>query len=131
MILFPYQMGFRRLLTINEPMSEMSRKRLDRMFRTKAWRDTYDSRLRNEISPPEARDQFVALYEDDLKALGYGWVRHQLIEAPKVGSVARREMYHLFFATDHEAGDRIMEDVFSRPYVLDFPLSQQRPLFEV
>jgi len=39
-------------------------------------------------------------------------------------------MYHLVFATDHEKGDKIMRDVFQRPYVLDFPVTARQPLFD-
>jgi hypothetical protein len=57
-------------------------------------------------------------------------VRSKPIKAPLGPGMGRQEMYNLIFATDHGAGEKIMQDVFQRPYVLDFPVSGRLPLFE-
>ncbi len=74
---------------------------------------------------------YVELYEKGLKDLGYEDAFNRGVSAPvKPGSGGRRMMYHLFFATDHPTGQEIMKHVFTRGYVLDFPVSGQYPLFD-
>jgi len=129
LILFPLRMGLLRLLTTKRPISPGRRERLDSTFPSREWWTIYVARLEGKISPACANSRYLDLYCGGIKALGYRWVRSKPIKA-QLGPGMRREMYHLVFATDHPAGDKIMQDVFQRPYVLDFPVSGQPPLFE-
>lgn len=102
---------------------------LDSMLPGPGWREIYEQRLRNRIEPSDAKDRYVEMYRQGLENLGYRAFSHP-IRAPSRPSGRRRERYQLIFATQHAAGEAIMLDVFTRPYVLDFPVSVQRPLFE-
>jgi hypothetical protein len=92
------------------------------------WRSVYQSRLEGKITPDSAKKLYVESYREGLEALGYHAFSHPVREYSRVGS--RREMYQLIFATQHRDGEKIMKWVFKRPYVLDFPVSLQKPLFE-
>jgi three-Cys-motif partner protein len=102
---------------------------LDRLMPTTEWRDVYQARRANRITPSDAKERYVELYRQGLEDLGYSAFSH-IIQAPSKPGGKRQERYRLVFATEHEAGERIMLDVFRRPYVLDFPVSSQPPLFE-
>ncbi|MCI0849855.1 MAG: three-Cys-motif partner protein TcmP [Chloroflexi bacterium] len=129
LILFPLKTALVRQLAVLKPMTDAGFERVSRFFSTQAWRDIHQARKEEEISPPEALVRYLDLYCADLKALGYGWVLSKRIAIPaKPGGRNRRELYHLVFATDHEAGDRIMRNVFRRPYALDFLVTGQKPL---
>ena len=130
LILFPLRMALLRLMTTSSPISPTIGERLDSTFCSREWRSIYQARFRREISPPQAKDAYLDLYCNDVRALGYRWVHSKAITAPRAPGMQRQEMYHLVFATDHPTGKEIMKDVFQRPYVLDFPVSLQPPLFE-
>ena len=102
---------------------------LDRLMPEPGWRDVYELRRSRRISPSEAKDRYVELYRQGFQALGYRAFSHP-VQAPRIPGGKRLERYQLIFATEHEAGAKIMLDVFERPYVLDLPVSGQAPLFE-
>jgi hypothetical protein len=64
------------------------------------------------------------MYRQGLEDLGYKAFSH-IVQAPGVPGGTRRERYRLIFATEHPAGEKIMMDVFRRPYVLDYPFTAQ------
>jgi three-Cys-motif partner protein len=130
LILFPLRMALLRLMTTQRAITPRMSERLDRTFGSHAWAAVHETRVAGQITPREAQLQYLEDYCSSLRNLGYGWVRWKAITAPRAPGLRRQEMYHLIFATDHEAGDKIMEDVFRRPYVLDFPVSAQHRLFE-
>jgi len=130
LILFPLRMALLRLMTTERAIPPQMMERLDVVFGSQTWSGIHRARLDAHISPSEARLRYLDEYCIGLRSLGYGWVRSKAITAPRAPGLRRQEMYHLIVATDHEAGDRIMEDVFRRPYVLDFPVSAQHRLFE-
>ena len=129
LILLPLRMGLLRLLTIEEPISPRSITQLDRVFPNEQWRDVFEQRLAETISPAEAKQQYVRLYCDGLRALRYRFVDAAAITAPGVAGGRRQERYHLIFASDHPAGARIMKGVLGRPFGLDYPVTQQQTLF--
>jgi len=102
---------------------------LDRVMPGRDWRDVYQLRLERKISPSEAKDQYVELYRQGFLDMGYR-AFSRAVQAPSIPGGKRRERYQLIFATEHETGEKIMLDVFERPYVLDFPLTGQPPLFD-
>lgn len=131
LILFPLRMALLRLLTTQRAVNPEMSDQLDRTFGSHAWASIHKARVKGEFDPTEAQARYLGLYCGGLRELGYGWVRSKAIMAPRAPGLRRQEMYHLIFATDHEAGDKIMEDVFRRPYILDFPVSGRLPLFEL
>lgn len=128
LILFPSS-WLLRLLPRKGEVSAKHEQVLDSVLPGREWRDIYSKRLSGEIHPATAKDAYVELYRQGLESLGYTAFSHA-VEAPSQPGGRRRERYQLVFATQHEAGAQIMADVFKRPYVLDFPVSAQRPLFE-
>ena len=75
------------------------------------WRLVYRDRNRELIGPPEARRRFAYLYWMGLKKLGYRYVVNpKLLKSPR-----GKPLYFLFFASDHDAGERIMSHVLQKP----------------
>ena len=129
LITFPLRMAILRQLTVARQIGRAASALVSASFGTEEWRAIYNARLRGQVSPTRAKGAYLELFEGRVRQLGYRAVRSKAIVAPKVMGGARQEMYHLIFATDHPAGDEIMQDVFERPYFLDFPKSAQRALF--
>ena len=102
---------------------------LDKVMPGRDWRDVYQLRLERKISPSEAKDQYVELYRQGFLDMGYR-AFSRAVQAPSIPGGKRRERYQLIFATEHETGEKIMLDVFERPYALDFPVTGQAPLFD-
>ena len=127
LILFPIENAI-RLLPTKKPMTEYTEHQLERWLGTSEWQETYRARLDGSISPNEALQRYVDLYESRLRGLGYAFVEGKEVTAPAAPGRQRRTMYRLVFASDHSKGAKIMGDVFTRPYVLDFPVTGQMPL---
>ena len=123
--MFPLQMGIVRLLTTSAVMSRPSEERVDRIFPSPDWRHIYQGRLAGKISPADAMGEYVQLYCEGLKKLGYRHTNTRVISARTVAGARERELYYLIFASDSDTGDRIMKDVMTRTYDLDFPVTQQ------
>lgn len=130
MILFPLRMSLLRLLSVGDALTDQSASRWDSTLGNHDWFAIYQARLAGEIDPTEAQRRYLALYIAGLKRIGYKHVTSSVITAPRAPGLKRQEMYHLLFATDHDAGFRIMSDVMKRPYALDMPVSRQPTLFE-
>jgi len=130
LVLFPLRMALLRLLTLSRPVGAETEERLHQAFGDREWLNIYDARRKGHITATSAGTEYLKLYCGKVRALGYGWVGSKAIVAPRAPGTRRQEMYHLIFATDHPAGAEIMQDVFQRPYVLDFPVSGRLPLFE-
>jgi hypothetical protein len=130
MILFPLRMSLLRLLSVGDALSEQSATRWDSTLGNHDWFAIYGARLAGEIDPTEAQRRYLELYIAGLKSIGYKYVTSSVITGPRAVGLKRQEMYHLIFATDSDAGFRIMGDVMKRPYALDMPVSRQPTLFE-
>ena len=128
LVLFPMEMGFIRLLTISAVIRSVWKARVDRMFPDGSWWDVYQSRINGELMRSQAKVRYIEIYRRGLEALGYRHVSSHPITAPTVPGGQRRELYHLVFASDSDAGKKIMDYVFQRPYYLDFPVDLQPPL---
>lgn len=107
LILFPLQMCVLRLLNFKTgkvPPSHVEK--LERMLGAESpWRRIWQQRLAGEINTPEeTRAAFLDAYCHQLKKLGYGHVL-----AREVVSDDGRPLYYLVFASDHDAGKRIMK----------------------
>lgn len=130
LVVFPLRMALLRLLTLSRPIGSKTEARLNGAFGGHEWFKIYEARRNGDITRTHAKMEYLNLYCDKVRSLGYRWVRSKAIVAPRAPGTRRQEMYHLIFATDHPAGEDIMRDVFQRHYVLDFPVSRQPPLFE-
>ena len=128
LILFP-SMWLLRLLPRAGFINPQHDRVLSRVMPNDRWRQVYDDRLSGVMEPAEAKEQYAEIYRQALEALGYNAFRHR-IEAPSSPGARRRERYQLIFATQHPAGEKIMADVFARPYVLDFPVRPQMRFWE-
>jgi hypothetical protein len=91
------------------------------MFGTEEWQLIYEARLSGAITPARARDEYVNLMRWRLEnVLGYKWTH-----ALELMTERNQPLYDMIFATDHDAGNRII--VFTtllRPSFL--PCDKQR-----
>lgn len=102
LILFPTDMGFVRLAPDHPEL-------VTRIYGHDRWKDIYARRERGELTADEARSEYVRLYAEGFKTLGYGTVLDRQIKKSN-----GQPMYFLIFATDNDAGERIMDWVFDR-----------------
>lgn len=102
LILFPTDMGFVRLAPDHPEL-------VDRIYGHDRWRSIFERRDAGKITADQARGEYVQLYGEGLKGLGYRVVLDRQITKSN-GS----PMYFLIFATDNEAGERIMDHVFDQ-----------------
>lgn len=111
LILFSTHMGFLRTLNTAGYISQNVVDGMDKLFGTRAWLEIYERRLAGLISTDRATTEYVQLYAAGLKACGYKVVHDRAITDRGHNGRIR---YFLVFATDHDAGDRIMDSVFDR-----------------
>ena len=125
-VLFPYDMALVRFLVREGSPGEVwgpdAERRIDlAMPDTIRWRRIYQERNQGLFDAREARRRFAYLYWMGLKNLGYGYVlKPKLLSTPE-----GRPLYFLFFASDHQVGDRIMSHILTRPRPfeqLSFPI---------
>ena len=80
------------------------------LFGTSDWRLIYNRRVNGTLTPPEARDLYVDLFRCRLqRSLGYR--RTLTIE---MGNVSGAPVYTMVFASDSDAGVRIMSHVYGQ-----------------
>jgi three-Cys-motif partner protein len=114
LVLFPLQMCVLRLLNFKTgkvPKGHV--RKLEAMLGSESpWREIWQKRLLGEITTPdETRAAFLDAYCHQIKKLGY---RHVL--AREVMANSGRPLYYLVFASDHDAGKRIMRHEFAASY---------------
>jgi three-Cys-motif partner protein len=102
LILFPTDMGFVRLAPDYPDL-------VTRIYGHDRWKEIFDRRSREEISADQARSEYVRLYADGLKGLGYATVLDR-----QITKMNGAPMYFLIFATDNSAGEKIMDWAFDR-----------------
>lgn len=79
------------------------------LFGSTRWAAIQKLRFESTIEPTEAREEFVNLYRWQLEHdLGYRWT-HPM----EVKNLQGSPMYYMVFATDNEAGNRIMADLYN------------------
>jgi three-Cys-motif partner protein len=105
LILFPTDTGFMRLTQDHPAM-------VTRIFGHDGWREIYSRRESGELSPDQARGEYVRLYAKGLRDLGYRTVLDR-----QITKANGQPMYFLIFATDHEAGEKIMDHCFDQSRV--------------
>lgn len=108
-MLFP-SAGLMRTLTLDEEkLKEEDQERATRLFGEQSWRPIYDRRLAGRLSGADAREEYVNLMRRRLERdLGYRWT-HPL----ELKNLRGVPLYHMIFATDNEAGTKIMEHLYA------------------
>jgi three-Cys-motif partner protein len=119
LILFPTDMGFVRLAPDHPEL-------VTRIYGHDRWTDIYERRVRRQISAEAARGEYVRMYGEGLKGLGYATVLDRQIKKS-----TGHPMYFLIFATDNQAGERIMDSVFDRVRLRVAEELGQATLFEM
>lgn len=108
--LFPTSGIVRTLALEADKVSPADEARATRLFNTEQWRPIYELRLAHRITAAEARDEYVNLMRWRLEHdLGYRFTHPFELKNTRGGTV-----YHMIFATDHDAGTRIMESIYAR-----------------
>lgn len=103
-------------------LTERDEQRATRLFGDDAWRSIYDRRLAGRLGPADAREAYVNLMRWRLeRVLNYRWTH------PLELRTTRGPAYHMLFATDHEAGTRIMEHLY-RDAATIFPAMRQEAI---
>jgi len=112
---------FSRNLRTDGTVPESEATKLTRMYGTNQWRAIYEAKLAGLLEPKAAREEYVNLMRWRLEnVLGYKWT-HSLEIFNEGGS----SLYHMVFATDHEAGHRIMTSLYNAA-ANEFPVMRQQ-----
>lgn len=83
--------------------------RVEKMFGTAEWNEIWQARLRGALEPGRAKHELINLMRWRLQhELGYSTTLPL-----QIVSHGGKPLYTLIFATDHDAGDKIMRSVFS------------------
>lgn len=107
---------FIRTLPTSGNVRDVDARTLTLMYGTEQWRTIYEARVRGDLAPGNAREEYVNLMRWRLQhVLGYRRTHPLEVFNEQGGS-----MYHMIFATDHDAGDRIMTSLYRRA-VQEFP----------
>lgn len=122
-MLFPEPMFVRFLRTDGGEVEAVHERRISEMYGSDEWLHIYRARLGGRLTPAEARTEYVNLMRWRLQSvLGYTWTH-----ALEVHTEQGRPIYHLIFATDHDAGDRIMRHLYGKA-LDDFPKMRQQAI---
>ena len=112
---------FTRNLPVNGNIRDSDARQLTRMYGTNQWQEIYRARIEGRIEAGSAREEYVNLMRWRLeRILGY-----RKTHALEVFNEQGSSIYHMIFATDHAAGDRIMTSIY-RNAVNEFPIMRER-----
>lgn len=115
-VLFAAPMFVRLLPCDGSEVRESNIDKINRMYGTEDWRNIYEARLSADLTPAQARGEYLNLMRWRLeRILGYKWTLPIAVKNEGGGTI-----YYMIFATDHEAGDRIMRNVYAHAAV-EFP----------
>ncbi|HWX73727.1 MAG TPA: three-Cys-motif partner protein TcmP [Solirubrobacteraceae bacterium] len=108
-MLFPTA-GIVRTLALDEAkVTDEDKARATRLFGSEQWQPIYDLRAAGKISAAGAREEYVNLMRWRLERdLGYRFAHPFELKNTKGGT-----LYHMIFATDNDAGTRIMEAIYA------------------
>jgi three-Cys-motif partner protein len=114
-ILFPAGLSA-RMLPVDGGVHDRDAMLLTAMYGTDRWRDIYQGRLDNLLDGRQAREHYVNLMRWRIeKELGY-----RFSAALDILNEHGSSIYHMIFATDSDAGERIMMDLY-RKAAVEFP----------
>ncbi len=108
-MLFPTSGIVRTLALEAEKLSPADEARATRLFGTELWRPIYNLRVAGEIPGADAREEYVNLMRWRLERhLGYRFTHPFELKNTRGAT-----LYHMIFATDNDAGTRIMESIYN------------------
>lgn len=119
LILLPTDTGFVRLAPDRPEL-------VTRIYGHDGWKDIFERRSAEAISAEQARTEYVQLYAEGLRTLGYETVLDRQIKKANGAP-----MYFLIFATDNAAGQKIMDWVFDQVRLRVVEELGQTTLFEM
>lgn len=109
-LLFPTQGIVRTLALDADKVRPEDEARATSLLGTEAWRAIYDQRVEGKLSAHDAKDEYVNLMRWRLSEdLGY-----QRTHALELTNTREGTLYHMVFATDNDAGDSIMADIYAK-----------------
>lgn len=107
---------FIRMLPRDGSVRHEDADRLTEMYGTDRWKAIYAARVAGQLTPGDARDEYVNLMRWRMEnVLGYKWT-HPLEVFNEQGS----SIYHMVFATDHDLGTKIMTNLYTAA-LAEFP----------
>lgn len=107
-LLFAPSMLPRGLASVDPEDAERFARRVTAMFGTDIWRDAYSARLQGALTGAQLRDELLNLMRWRLETvLGYK-ATHSFTMKNTRGT----DIYDMIFATDHDAGERIMSHIY-------------------
>jgi len=108
-MLFPSS-GLIRTLALDEgKVRDEDFERATRLFGSEEWKPIYERRLANAFSGEQAREEYVNLMRWRLERA----LRYKAAHAFEVRN-SRGPLYHMIFATDNEAGTKIMSSIYDK-----------------
>jgi three-Cys-motif partner protein len=109
-LLFASSMLPRGLASVDPAAVDRFADRITAMYGTEDWRDAYLARGRGLLTGAELRDELLNLMRWRLeKVLGYR-VTHSF----GMKNTRGMPLYNMVFATDHQAGERIMNHIYGK-----------------
>lgn len=121
-LLFPIGL-FTRNLPVKKTIEPASAAAMTNMFGTGEWGEIYNDRRAGILSGSEAADEYLNLMRWRLEnVLGY-----RRAHALEVNNEQGARLYNMIFATDNEAGDRIMTHLYDQALV-DFPAMRREAI---
>jgi three-Cys-motif partner protein len=109
-LLFPTQGIVRTLALDAGKVRPDDETRATSLLGTEAWRAIYDLRVEDKLNAYEAKEEYVNLMRWRLsEELGY-----QRTHALELKNTRGGTLYHMVFATDNDAGDKIMADIYAK-----------------
>lgn len=122
-LLFAQPMFTRLLKVKGAQVRPQDIKDITALFGCEDWQKIYAARLAEVIEPSQASYEYLNLMRWRLETiLGYRWT-HPL----EVRNGKNHIIYYMIFATDHEAGNRIMRDVYAQA-AAEFPAMREYAL---
>lgn len=109
-LLFPTS-GIIRTLALDPAKVRLEdEQRATRLYGTEDWREIHKRRVSGVFDAPTAKDEYVNLLRWRLTE-DLGYKRTHPLELKNIGGAT---LYHMVFATDNDAGDKIMSDLYAK-----------------
>jgi three-Cys-motif partner protein len=110
LILLATHTGFLRMLAKDGTVQDWAAEKMTHMYGNEKWRDIHQARALGRISTDTATGDYVRLYGNGLRELGYTYVLDREIRDRGFDGRLR---YFLIFASEHDLGFKIMNHIFN------------------
>ena len=111
-----------RVLGLRGDRGKRSVERMDALFGRRSWLPIHHMRRTGELTPDEARAEFVNLLRWQLQEQ----LRYRTTHALQLVNTSGNPVYTMVFATDSAPGDRIMDHVYQATSMRVIPQMQAR-----